>query len=47
VLIRRLFRKAEPERLRKGGGGLIPLGQRIAHMAPEGRLGILDRVVAV
>jgi hypothetical protein len=28
-----------PERLRKGGGKLrMPLGQRIAHMRPEGRI---------
>jgi len=28
--------------LRKGGGLRMPLGQRIAHMRPEGCLGILD-----
>ena len=34
---------ARTEGLRKGGGGLrIPLGQRIAHMAPKGRLGLRD-----
>jgi hypothetical protein len=34
-----------PKRLRKGGGELqMRLGQCIAHMRPEGRLGLRDPI---